>query len=166
MKKLTTFVFFFFLLSGFCHAQSRIQVSVSSIRFDYDKMVYDSKRIDIESGEVFVYNESKDTCLRFLVINNSIEFPSVDWDEPTIVLLYYGGKYFYTNSFMMNSFVTQSPEWVFNIEESTISKKMFDSYYFSLSIPPVECGRVKFKSRWLYHHQGKELLRTLLPKTN
>ena len=166
MRCLNIFLLFFFLISGLSHAQSRIQVSVSSFIFDDENRVYCQKNEDIENGEILVYYESKDTCLCFPIVNSSIEHPIVNEDDRTIVLLYYKGRCYHTKSFGMNSSISQSSNWIFNIEENALSKKIFGSYYFSLSIQGIECGRVKFDNRCLYHHEGRKLKRFLRSKGN
>lgn len=164
MKKLIIIASVLLLIPELCHAQSHIHVAVSSSYFDSDKRVYTAKRKDIEKGDIFVYSESKDTCMHFPIIDSSIDLPILDDDDFAIVILYYKHRYFYTKSFGMigmTSNISQKPEWIFDIEESSLSKKMFGSYYFALTVPPIECGRVEYNNKCAYHHQGKKLLKSL-----
>lgn len=150
-----------YIQADFCFAQSRIDVYVSSFYFNHEEKVYTTSKQRIRDGAVYIASEKMDSCYMLKISDGVLETNNIVFDGNGMVVLYYSGKYYYTNIFRIDSMVLSSPYWVFDIEESKYSKKLFGKYYFALSIPPIECGKISFDSRYKYHKQSKRIARQM-----
>ena len=160
MRYLIVFVILTSIDFGICNAQSHIPIFANS--FYYDNIIgYVSQKRSIDDGTIYILNELTGESYQFQITEGTIASPAISMGENVKVLLNYNGRYYHTNSFRMDSLVAQAPCWIFQIEEGFFSKKMFDSYYFALSIPPFECGAIKFKNRFQYHMKGKRMVKAL-----
>lgn len=156
------FISILFLLSFLnCYAQRRIPVSTSFVYFDCDKMAYRNHSENMDKGIVFFYAKHTNEWYEYQITASSIEQPNILVGEDVVIVLYYLGRFYYTNTFRMDSLVMNAPFWIFQIEESKYSKKFFGTYYFALSVPPIECGVLQYKNKLLYHVRGKKWFNTI-----
>ena len=159
MKILRNTIAFFLFYAGICYPQSPIYIYASSVGFDSNNKAYICHRSILENGIVYILNESTNDCNEFTISNGSIDQPSFLPDENIRICLYYNGRYYRTNSFKIVSIVAQATYWIFEIEESRYSKKMFDTYYFALLVSPFEYGIMRFKNKFRYHKQVERLIK-------
>lgn len=161
MKHLIVLAILVLLCAKNSYAQSQIHVSTYSTYFDSEDRAYKGRRIDIDNGTVYFFDEHNKVWHKIQITNSHIDLPHSLIGQDVQVFLCHEGKYYYTQPFRMNTIVTEAPFWIFQIEESSYSKEIFHMYYFALSIPPFECGTFSYTNRWRYHHRGRKLCKTM-----
>ena len=178
MKKLII-TLFSLLGIGLCHAQTGIPVKVVSNCFDEEVRAYVAQQLDMENDTLYVYVPSQNKCVGLPLANGTIVPSGLDGCDSAraIMILFHKGRYYYTDSIRLVSRIRQAQEWHFRIEESPSALKTYDSYWFALVLPinvyeangrkitnGLVCGRITYKNKRLYHHQGKRLVHQLRAK--
>lgn len=148
-----------FLICNLCYAQHRVSVYSSTVQFDEEAKVYLIEKQPLKTATIYICDTLSKMLYTCEIIDGVFIMPNAIVDKNCWVSLFYGGKYYYTDVFRMDSIISHTPYWIFRIEDGKYSKYFYGNYYFALSIPPLEYGPVSFRKKWIYHRTGRLLLK-------
>lgn len=148
-----------------CHAQHRIPIYSLSYQYENETKTYNSKAQPIKKGTIFIYDSTSNILYQCIIEKGGVRLPPTCISNRCWVALCTNREYYYTNTFFMDSMVINAQYWSFRIEESDNSIKLFGTYYFALSISPLEGGRIKYNDKYQYHRRGKKMIKKCKKKT-
>lgn len=147
------------LICNLCHAQHRVSVYATKVQFEEEAKVYQIEKQSLKNATIHIYDTLSKMLYTCEIVDGFFIMPNAIVGNTCWVSLLYGGKYYYTDVFRMDSIISHTPYWIFRIEDGKYSKYFYGNYYFALSIPPLEYGPVSFRKKWIYHRTGRLLLK-------
>ena len=142
-----------------CYAQHRIPIYTLSYQFEKKTESYNIKAHPLKSGKIFVYDTVSNILYQCIIEEEGIRLPPSCVSNNCWIALYTNGEYYCTSTFYMDSILRNAQYWSFHIDENSYSKKILGAYFFSLSVSPLECGRVKYNNKFQYHRRSKKMVK-------